>query len=449
YLQTCSVPFPGTPLHGLQVLGLLETRNIQFDRVFILDCNEGILPSTTKEDTLLPYPARCALGLPTYQDREKLISYYLETLLSSANESHLFFIETAEIQRSRYIEHLLWQKQKADKNPDTNQYIETIQYKVNLNPGLPAPVKKTDEIIQFLRQFEYNPTAINLYLSCPLQFYYKQVLGITEKDEVAVEIERGVVGKFIHTILQLYFTNKLNRVLTPNDLNESELNQIIDREFREAFGHTLTGSTYLLYRQTKNHLTEFIRGYQKEMVTKHTITLLGLEDRITITKNGFNLKGFIDRVEQRDGLTVIVDYKSGASDSYLTINFDKLAEHQAEREVWKEYMPSVQLPFYLLLYSEKHHIELEKLDSMIYLLGKKGLTPENIELPLIPVKKKKSDSENETTVTPEEKSAKLNLAFDIIFKVLNEIINPDIDFTPTPEMKDTCPTCAFRYLCNI
>ena len=130
--MTCYTPFEGTPVKGLQVLGFLETRNLRFDRVFILDANEEVLPDTKKDDTLLPFRAREILGLPTYQDRDALVAYYFETLLQGADEVHLFFIENDKKERSRFVERLLWERQKRDRTTDTKNYLKSVQYRIGL-----------------------------------------------------------------------------------------------------------------------------------------------------------------------------------------------------------------------------------------------------------------------------------------------------------------------------
>jgi ATP-dependent helicase/nuclease subunit B len=140
YIMTGHVPFPGTPLKGIQVLGFLETRNIRFDTVFILDANEEIIPDTSKEDTLLPSKAREILKLPTYLDRDKLSAYYFDNLISGAREVHIFFVENDTRERSRFVESLLWEKQKRDRSIRTSEYVQAVQYRVKLGNDTPGGI---------------------------------------------------------------------------------------------------------------------------------------------------------------------------------------------------------------------------------------------------------------------------------------------------------------------
>ncbi|MFB3896894.1 MAG: PD-(D/E)XK nuclease family protein, partial [bacterium] len=266
YIETCSVPFTGTPVRGLQILGLLETRNIQFDTVYLLDFNEGIVPATKREDTLLPVKIRQTLQLPTYLDREQLIGYYLDVLFTGANEVHLFYIENDEKEKSRFAEQLLWQLQKTEgrkqksevrsqKNLKTDNlsirtgFVQTIQYNVGLHTVPPQPIPKTPAMLEFLKRYEYNATAVNTYFTCPLQFYYGTVLGLEEKEEFSDRTEKKEIGTLVHQILSDFFKPYLNQplVIKPNAIKDLE--RLILNRMQSEYGPTLSGSSYLIHRQ--------------------------------------------------------------------------------------------------------------------------------------------------------------------------------------------------------
>src|SRR5208337_1448497 len=115
YVSRCFTPFEGTPLKGVQVLGFLETRNLRFHRTYILDANEDVIPDTRKEESLLPVKVRQILGMPTYADRDMLSAYYFHTLVRGSAEVHVFFVENGRKEKSRFVEQLLWEKQKKDR----------------------------------------------------------------------------------------------------------------------------------------------------------------------------------------------------------------------------------------------------------------------------------------------------------------------------------------------
>ncbi len=211
YLQTCYLPFEGTPLHGLQVLGALETRSLRFERVFVLDADEGALPETGSENTLLPFPVRAALGLSTYRDVEDIAAYHFETLTAGARELHLFSVQSGGKERSRFVERFLWERQKAQGTLDEQRLVHPIQYRVDLSNSPPAPVNKTPDMVDWLRLREYSATGLDAYLKCPLKFYYRFVLKLGQREETTGEIGAAEIGTFVHKVLFEYFSGRTGR----------------------------------------------------------------------------------------------------------------------------------------------------------------------------------------------------------------------------------------------
>ncbi|HET6514234.1 MAG TPA: PD-(D/E)XK nuclease family protein [Thermodesulfovibrionales bacterium] len=430
YVMTCHTPFTGTPLRGLQILGFLETRNVKFDTVFVLDANEEVLPDTKKEETLLPFKAREILGLPTYRDRDKLTAYYFDVLLSGAKEVHIFSIENDKAEPSRFVEKLLWERQKKDKQTSPIPYVRPIQYQVKLSNNVPGPIPKTDDMIAFLRDHHYSATAVNRYLTCPLQFYYASVLGFSRKDEITGAIERDELGSFVHTILKSYFLPRRGRPLKEADLAVGEMDSLVENLFASEYGKELTGALYLLKRQVKRRMSDLLKGYYIPLLRKKTLTILETEESLGLEVDGFHLKGRLDSVEQRGDKTVIVDYKTGAGQAYLKINLEKL--DVARRETWSEAIGSIQLPFYLVLYTEKKRRSIDEFNALFLLLGRSRIS-EDMELTLF------------DGSSPAEMFVPLRA---VIFKLLGEIIDPRIPFSATENIRNVCPTCDFRYICG-
>ncbi len=430
YIMTGHVPFPGTPLKGIQVLGFLETRNIRFDTVFILDANEEVIPDTSKEDTLLPFKAREILKLPTYLDRDKLSAYYFDNLVKGAREVHIFFVENDTRERSRFVESLLWERQKRDRSTRTSDYVQAVQYRVKLGNDTPGGIPKTDGVVSFLKDFTYSATALDTYLNCPLQFYYSYVLDLGKKEEITGEIERADVGKFVHRVLSAYFSRRLNRVLTKADIDLEEMDNLIDDIFGREYGADPTGAVFLLKAQIKEHLRDYLSKYRIPLIKDKKVTIIGVEESIEATLNSHKIKGRLDAVEKRDGSICIVDYKSGSSTKNLKINFSKFDPDI--RDSWDEAIGSLQLPFYLILYSERHGIKIEDLRGMFLLLGRSSINKE-IELPLF-------DTDDDGAEFDGLKTAILGL--------LEEIVDPDVPFGAASNRKNSCPKCDFQYICG-
>ena len=430
YVMTGHVPFPGTPLKGVQVLGFLETRNIKFDTVFILDANEEVIPAASREDTLLPLKAREILKLPTYLDKDRLLAYYFENLVRGAKEAHIFFIENDSKERSRFVESLLWERQIKDRSTKASDYVQAVQYKVKLGNDAPPAIHKNEKVIAFLKDFTYSATALDTYLNCPLRFYYSYVLDLGRKEEITGDIERADVGKFIHRVLSSYFSKRMNKELKEADMDPEDMDNLIEGLFAREYGDNPSGAVYLLRAQIKEHLGDYLGKYCIPLVNEKKVTIIGVEESIGATIDSYKLKGRLDIVEKRDHTIHILDYKSGSSMGSLNINFDKL--DPGDRGSWEEAIGSLQLPFYLLLYSERHGIKAEDLRGMFLLLGRSAID-EEIELPLFGA---------------HDGDMNLNGLKTVIFGLLREIADPDVLFTSARNKKSSCPRCDFQYICG-
>lgn len=430
YIMTAYKPFEGTPLKDLQILGFLETRNLKFKKVFLLDANEEIIPDTRKEDTLIPFKTRLMLGMPTYLDRDKLTEYYFDLLINSAEEVHIFFVENDKKERSRFVEKLIWEKQKKDKVIEIKSYIQKVQYQVNLNNPLPEEINKTPDTISQLKNFHFHATAIDTYLKCQLKFFYTYVLKLKKKNEISGDIERTDLGQFVHSVLKEYFSRKKGKILRHDDLREDEMLNIIDHLFEQEFEKNPKGSLYLIKYQIKDHLKDLLKNYYKPLVLKERLFIIDTEKDLNISVGSFLLRGRLDSIEKRGNNTFIIDYKTGALSNYLRINFKKL--NPEDRLSWDEAIGSIQLPFYIFLYSKFYGINPLEINAMFLFLGRSWIS-NNIEAHLFK--------------NNEEKHWYSKLE-DIIMKLLNEIIDPSISFKPALNKKSTCSECDFRYICG-
>ncbi len=431
YVTTCHIPFEGTPVKGLQVLGFLETRNLTFNRIFFLDVNEETMPDTKREDTLLPFKAREILGLSTYVDRDQLTSYYFETLVRGAQEVHIFFIENDMKEKSRFVERLLWEKQRNERKPNTKQYVKFIQYQVNLENKAHGDIRKDERTIHYLKDFSYNATVLDTYLKCPLQFYYSYVLKINNRNAFSDNIERADIGNFIHYVLSEYFSRLKGSPLRDIDLNIPAMERLIERLFAQCYGKNQIGAVYLLKVQIINHLKDFLKTYYIPLIQEQSVTILDCEYDIRYRTGPFNVKGRIDSIEKRNGRTYIVDYKISANAQYLKIKPEKLDINK--RESWDTALGSLQLPFYLMLYSEHTGAHIRDLNGIFLLLGR-TLLNRDIELPLF------AGQQDTETLYAQLKT--------VIFGLLDEITDPSIPFTPTLNKKAWCPSCSFQYICG-
>jgi len=432
------IPFQGTPVRGLQVLGFLETRNLKFDTVYLLDVNDENIPGSAPQDTLLPQKVRESIGLATYRDREEVASYYFDVLLKGADQVYLFFTENGTNIKSRFVEQLLWDQEKraakqsgSAHSRDAGVLIRSTRYSLRLGSTTPEEISKSAEVADYLQRFAYNASALDTYLKCPLKFYYTYVLKLEQKQEVTDEIERSDLGILVHKILAQLFRGRVGQLLEKATIEASPLDSIVEDEFVQYFGAEITASKYLLKAQIRKQLKNFLADYQIPMIQKEPVKLIGIELELRLKKSSYNLKGFLDRVETRSGKTFILDYKTGSNDTRLKINFKKLAAD--DPTTWRDAIGSLQLPLYILLYSQAYGEKIENIVPAYLLLGK-NLINNKIEV-------KPFDELNPAAGSYQTLEM-------VILSLLDEITDLNQPFRPTDDFEQHCPNCPFQSMCG-
>ncbi|NOY64530.1 MAG: hypothetical protein GXO97_03930 [Nitrospirae bacterium] len=430
YIKTYTVPFEGTPLRGIQVLGFLETRNIRFDRVYFLNLNEGIIPEGKKEDSLIPQKIREILGLSTYKKRDILTGAYFDLLIKGAKEVHLFYVENDKTEKSRFIEKLIWEKEKQIGVVDSDRFVRPIRYEIKLDNRVPSSIRKSEEIINALREFQFSATSLDDYIKCPVRFYYRYVLQLSEKDEITPDPDRRDIGIIVHQILGEFFKPLSGITLKEEHLDTNRIHEIVDRVFERHYGREITGAFYLIKRQVKKRMADLINHYYRTMIKRGMeIQTIATEKLFNMELHGFRLKGVIDRIEMRrlpgdEERIMLIDYKIASSENHLKIRFNNLKGN--DRKTWSDSIGSIQIPFYMLLCEGIFDIPVEG----HYLLLGKGRLDEKAELKVIN--------------TQEE----FYIMKDIIRKLLEEVFDPEMDFFPTTDMRKNCPECLYQDICG-
>ena len=430
-IQPLRVPFEGTPLKGLQTLGFLETRNLRFDRVIILDVNEEVLPEAFGIEIILPPKVRKILGLPSHEERENLSAYYFDTLIRGAKEVHFFYVENNRMEKSRFLERILWEQQKRDHIEEASSLIQSISYTVNLRSARPQEVEKSENTLHFLKGFRFSAASLQTYLFCPLKFYFHYPLHLSPKKEAPTEHEREEIGTLVHEILHDYFREKQGRPLTPADLSAEEMEQQVYRKFESEYGKELSGHTFLMRGQVTGHLIDYLAHVELPKVKAGRVEIIGLEQKVMIERRGFTLSGKIDRTESRNGQIVVLDYKTGSNPQNYAIRFDRLVPE--ERESYRRAIKSLQLPFYHYLYSEAEGVSPAEMESSYLFLGKKKL-----------------DKSAEVSLFPDgsKKLASFEALTQVIFNLLNEICDPSVPFFAETDEGRACQTCEYQPICH-
>ncbi|HTX20202.1 MAG TPA: PD-(D/E)XK nuclease family protein [Bacteroidota bacterium] len=430
YLATVEVPFTGTPLHGLQVLGFLETRSLHFKNVYLLDANEDTLPGNRGNDVVLSTKVRESLGLPTYRDLERGAEYYFNGLLSGAANVHLFYVQEGRREKSRFVEKLLWERQQEARVADTAGLVQSVRYSFQLGNRPPAPIPKTQKVLETLRKLPLTPTRLDAYLRCELRFYYAHVLRLNEREILDEEIAQSDVGTLVHAILRSYFIPLRGKRMTKETLSREELDRRIDEEFSLRYGANPVGAAHLMKIQVRKHLQDFLALYQMPALDR-PIELIDVEVKLEGELYGVRMTGMLDRVEARQGTTVILDYKTGSNDRFTKIDFDDLLPEV--RESWNDHIGSLQLPLYAMLYSKARGIPIERVRPAYLFLGKQEIDGK-IETPLF--------------VDDETAAEQMALMDEIAGRLVSEIFDLNVPFRPPRRLEQECRNCPFKVLCG-
>ncbi|MFA6435061.1 MAG: PD-(D/E)XK nuclease family protein [Elusimicrobiales bacterium] len=426
FMQDADYPFPGTPLKGLQVLGFLETRSLRFDRVYFLDANSGVLPASRKEDTILSHFLRESLGLSTYKTRERLARYYFTALVSGAEEAHIFYKDSAAGERSPFVEKLIWDLERLGRKPDESD----IHFRIKFAQAEPEPAAKTPGLIAALKKREFSPSAIDAYLNCGLQFYYKYALRLREKDGVSDDIEQRDIGVIVHEILENFFRPRIG---APLKITEADYKSVLldaGKVFDARLKGHEAGFEYLIKRQVEKRLAEIL-DYHRDKLSG--VAIRACEVKLTAelpTRYGvIKLRGRADRVDVRGACVHILDYKTGAAarvPNWRTFDLGL-------REDWAKTLKSTQLPFYLLAYlGENKGSEIGNMDASLMLLGAEKISEESLFM-------------ERYKKTP-DKAALLGTYRAAITALVEEILDPGLPFAPASE-EASCAVCPFKNLC--
>jgi len=432
YLASREVPFDGTPLHGLQVLGLLETRGLSFERVFVLDANEGRLPAVARDDPLLPQPVRRALGLPTARDRELAARHHFEELAAGSRELHLFSVDDGKAEPSRFVERLLWERQRRDRALDTSSLVTPVHYAMSLVGPAPEPIAKSPEVAARLAGMSLSASSLDRYLACPLAFYHARVLGLREREEATGEVDRLGIGTLAHDAIAAFLAPRRGEPsIDPGSLDAREMDRIALAEFRARFGDPGSGPLRLVADQVRRRLGSFVDDWLRPLSARARLAVSDLELDLEAPWEGRLLAGRIDAVFTRDGRPWIVDWKTGHRTDRLLGRHDAL--DPADRVSWQRGLGSTQLAMYLLLGAAREGRQPLAADAAYVMLGGPRLD-DAAAAPLF------ADRDRAAEAWPRvEETLRL---------LITEILDPCVPFAPADDLATACAWCPYTTICG-
>ena len=425
------VSFSGSPLKGLQILGLLETRALSFENVIVMDVNEAVLPKLKIYEPLIPRDVMMSLGLNRLEKEEEIQRYQFMRLIASAKKVHLFYQETEDKEKSRFIEELIWERQKASRSLDVFS-ISRASFKMKVL-SREIEIAKKPHHIAFLKEYRYSASSLNIYLHCPLRFFYQHVLGLEEKEDLLEEPEGKDIGTFIHHVLEETFLRFVGRRPNIDDSFREYFFDTLDKEFENEFRRKMKSDAFLIKEVLAFRLKKFLDNEKKRRIKELLCIEKVFEDRIKLAGQHFKFKSKIDRIDRlEDNSLLIIDYKTGSTD-VMPARINRLEALDLTRESIKDTIKSFQLPLYCYFVQQTE--KNTEINAALY----------NLRNPQEDSGLKKLFDEDQDSRQKEKIMSVFMRAMEFI---ILEILNPEIPFKADQEDAYNCNNCPFFYLCR-
>lgn len=329
-IQTTSIPFHGEPAEGIQVMGVLETRNLDFDHILVLSCNEGKLPKGVNDSSFIPYSLRKAYGLTTVENKVAIFAYYFHSMLQRAHDITLTYNNATEDGQSGEMSRFMLQMMVESQHSIRRKTLVAGQKP--LRPTY-SDAQKTDEVMAVLDNIKMiTPTFLNTYQRCQKQFYYKYVKGLLEPDEIDEdEVDNKIFGNIFHRAAELFYYTFASKddiatddqgkqrlirpiVITADNLDHalkdtSLVYRLVDQAFREELFKVSSSDYHPKYNGLQLINKEVIASYLRQLITidrrQAPFTIIGMEIVVSTTlgvatargQKLFRIGGFIDRLD--------------------------------------------------------------------------------------------------------------------------------------------------------
>lgn len=453
-VQSTSIPFHGEPAIGLQVMGVLETRNIDFDNVLLLSCNEGNMPKGVNDASFIPYAIRKAHSLTTIDHKVAIYSYYFHRLLQRAQNITILYNNATEDghtgEMSRFMLQML---------VESGHKIERLSLQAGQMPNVlqPHAVEKTDSIMQQLMKLDkLSPTAINRYLRCQLLFFYNTVAGLKESDEETDDIDNRTFGNIFHKGSQLIYEQLMDANFTVSEnaikdflAEKSALQRIVDRTFNEELFKVANANQHPQYNGLQLINRGVIISYLKKLLqmdlslTPFRILAMEkpVEQEVVFNVDGkahtLTIGGYVDRldeVEEGNGKVIrVVDYKTGRKPQTAVAAFEDIFSGDKVTKNHADYY--LQTFLYAAIVRDSLKWNKQKLPVSPALLFIQQASAEEND-PVLRVGKERI---NDIAVYHNDFWAHLKA-------LLSEIFNKERAFMPTKD-RERCTRCPYRQVC--
>lgn len=446
-VQAHKIPFSGEPLKGLQIMGVLETRNLDFKNVFILSLNEGSFPSFGSKNSYIPFSIRKAYSLPTVEYQDAMYAYLFYRMIQRAENIFLFYNTETDVlgqgESSRYLKQLIYES-------GLKMERKVLHDPVQPNLINPIVIEKDSSVIESLIKLSegnikfkgISPSALNTYIECRLRFYLRHVAKIKEPDEIEEDLDARVLGNFLHAVMELFYKRiqerkKNNRIEVQDFHNAADIvDQLIDEVFISSY--QLEPDKPVVYEGQRLVVREVVKRFahrileMDKLYAPFFIEVLeqgGLAYTVSINQHpgAVVLSGKIDRVDRKDDLIRVIDYKTGKD----KLDFESVASLFSRDG--KRNKAAFQTLLYALLFKANSPRTTHKI--VPGLINRMNLFDKDFKFGL---KVGKTFLEDVEPLLPE---------FDQHLKMLlEELYNPAVPFDQTTDV-ELCRYCAYQKIC--
>lgn len=466
-LSSTAVPFHGEPIAGMQIMGLIETRNLDFKNVLLLSAQEGSLPRSGRQASFIPYNIRLAFGLTTLQDRSAVSSYNFHHLIQRAENVTMVYNSNADApgigkgQISRYLMQLMVSRSEINRLTLKSERSDSEPQTLTVEKTVPV-VEKLIGKYNISREKSYlSPSALNTYMDCRLKFYLTQIARLKKPDESDTGIDALTFGTLFHKSIEISYESLASmnskRIITRENLeallkDHKRLEGFVEQAFMEEYfdnkrvaREDYSGIQSINYNVTIKYLRQILRmdaqlyapfTYMESESEAFSDYMEVLHPLDPTSKLKVRLQGIIDRIDSKDDIIRIVDYKTGSSRGSNKNKPKTIDELFPPTPVKTRKSHAFQIMYYAYIISRHEKFKNKKLAPvLLYTSSLSRPTPEDIYY--------KFAGEPLTDFTRQCGSEFATGLQSLI----DEIFNPDTDFEPTDD-RDACMFCDFASLCG-
>ena len=467
-IQSTAIPFHGEPAVGTQIMGVLETRNLDFEHVILLSCNEGKLPKNINDASFIPHSIRVGYGLTTVENKVAIFAYYFQSLIQRAHDVTLLYNNaTDDGQKGEMSRFMLQLMIKSYGTQHIKRY--TLTAGQNQSSRLCQAKTKTEEVMKVLHDMKsISPSALGQYMRCPLQFYYNSICQLHQQDEDNIdEIDNTMFGDLFHHSAELIYKQLSQQQTTiTKDMilsvlkDPSFLERIIDQAFREKLFQADERQFVPQYNGLQMLNKNVIRLYLQRLLHLDAawapFDILALEesfyDKVSFEVNGLqhclNIGGKVDRIDKvnQDGKNIvrIVDYKTGRpltslpADVKDVFNIDNIDTKHTNYYLQTMLYAGV-VKYGANSYKKVGQMRQQGVAPALLFIRQASDETYNPVLSFAVGRGSRETLDDISTVWPE--------FLDQLKQLLAEIFNPELDFMPTAHT-ERCDNCPYREICH-